>query len=405
MSRIVIWFESVVGGGHLQVADMLARGALAAGLETHLVSGSFHRSPDLDFGGAVQHAYPKELGLHHEAARGYVTSNGIPLASAGALLERRRAFLHDVIGQVRPDAILTEHWPFGRGHLDREILPVIEAVKADRPWTRLYGSARDVMLLAEGEHAGGSADASADIVNRLFDRIFVHADPAFVRFEDSFPATARIQAKLSYTGYLVHPMSRREIWPDERRPVVVSCGAGRTQDGADLYLAAIACRQMLPPRHPLAVRPWQLFVSPAYDEEFLQLVRERASASGREMDVVGNLPGPAFRAALVNAALSISLGGYNTVIETYVADVPAVLLPYHNRAGGQSRRAQAFAVLGKMVVLPHAGRCDPRCLRAALERAWSKRRVKQRPLRLAGEGALRAQITHDLAEVGAMPTS
>ena len=82
-----------------------------------------------------------------------------------------------------------------------------------------------------------------------------------------------------------------------------------------------------------------------------------------------------------------------------------MLLPYHNRAGGQSRRAQAFAVLGKMVVLPHAGRCDPRCLRAALERAWSKRRVKQRPLRLAGEGALGAQITHDLAEVGAMPTS
>jgi hypothetical protein len=58
-----------------------------------------------------------------------------------------------------------------------------------------------------------------------------------------------------------------------------------------------------------------------------------------------------------------------------------------------------------MVVLPHAGRCDPRCLRSALERAWSKRHVKQRPLRLAGEGALGAQIAHDLAEVGAMPTS
>jgi predicted glycosyltransferase len=78
---------------------------------------------------------------------------------------------------------------------------------------------------------------------------------------------------------------------------------------------------------------------------------------------------PDFRRLLGRAALSISQGGYNTVMEVLVARCPAILVPY---AGGleteQTLRARLLAERGLVTVIDQAGP-DAAALVAAVQQA------------------------------------
>jgi predicted glycosyltransferase len=81
---------------------------------------------------------------------------------------------------------------------------------------------------------------------------------------------------------------------------------------------------------------------------------------------------PDFTALVTNAALSISQGGYNTVMEVLEAGTRAVIVPY---AGGaeteQTMRAQELARHTPIEVLDEAA-LSPQALAAAVDAAWDR---------------------------------
>jgi predicted glycosyltransferase len=82
---------------------------------------------------------------------------------------------------------------------------------------------------------------------------------------------------------------------------------------------------------------------------------------------------PDFRALLARGRLSISLGGYNTVLEVLAAGIPAVVVPYSG--GGteteQTLRARLLAERG-LLTLVHEAELSPATLAAAVRAALAQ---------------------------------
>lgn len=202
-----------------------------------------------------------------------------------------------------------------------------------------------------------------------FDAVLVHADPALVRLDDSFPAWPDIQARALYTGY-VSDQDAAAI-PDSavgRGEVIVSAGGGAV--GAPLLHAALGAR----PLTALADRRWRLLVGPNMPEA------ERAAlAEAADGDVIVEPVRADFPALLRNAALSISQAGYNTVVETLCLGDRAVLVPFGSaRETEQADRARVLVERG-MVASVAPGELTPASLAAAIARAWSGPSIRSFP--------------------------
>ena len=119
-------------------------------------------------------------------------------------------------------------------------------------------------------------------------------------------------------------------------------------------------------------RTWRLLVGANMPTE------ERAALGVGEGLIVESARAD-FPALLKNAALSISQGGYNTVIETLAFADRAVVVPFAtDRETEQTRRAELLAERGMIQMVP-AGELDGPRLAAAVERALAGPSIRSFP--------------------------
>ena len=179
-------------------------------------------------------------------------------------------------------------------------------------------------------------------MQRYFDGVLVHGDPAVVAFERTFPLAPRIAQKLHYTGYVVDEPAARAS-RDGANEVIVSAGGGAVGErlargGHRGEAADRACATA-----PGACWPGTIF----RNRRTSALPRLAQRAGG----VVLEKSRPDFTTLLANCALSISQAGYNTLLETVQAGARAVAVPF---AGGaeteQALRARCFAERGLLEV-------------------------------------------------------
>ena len=202
-----------------------------------------------------------------------------------------------------------------------------------------------------------------------FDALLIHADPALVRFEESFPAWDDVKARALYTGYVADPAPAPALHGDVGKgEVIVSAGGGAV--GAPLLRTALKARPMT----ALADRRWRLLLGPnvpATDQADL------AEAAGP--DIVVEPARGDFPTLLQNAALSISQAGYNTVIETLCHADRAVLVPFGTeRETEQADRARLLVERGMVAsVLPDS--LSPETLAAAVAAAWAGPSIRSFP--------------------------
>ena len=143
--------------------------------------------------------------------------------------------------------------------------------------------------------------------------------------------------------------------------MVVSAGGGAV--GGRLLEAALAAR----PRTPLADAGWLLLAGANLPESGFRSLAARAPAG-----VTVERFRPDFRTLLRRARLSISQGGYNTLMEVLDARLRAVVVPY---AGGleteQTLRANLLAARGLIEVVDEED-LGAESLAAAVRRALGK---------------------------------
>jgi predicted glycosyltransferase len=328
MSRALIHVQHLLGTGHARRAAAIGAALAASGIDTEIVSGGTPIA-GLETGKARLTQLPP-LRTADATFKHLLDGNGRAVddmwkaARRDALLARFHA--------LQPDILITELFPFGRRLLEFELLPLIEAARASRPRPLIYASLRDVLVAPSDPR---KAERAIERVRAWYDGVLVHGDPSLIDLPASFPA-ARGLANIHYTGY-VAPAPTPAAPPDVgENEVVVSAGGSAV--GARLLETALAAHAA----GCEAGRVWRLLVG----ADLPRAMRERLNAASGPALIVESARRD-FPDLLRRCHVSVSQGGYNTVMDILDSQCRAVLVPI--AAGGeteQAQRAEALAARG-----------------------------------------------------------
>ncbi len=372
--RVLFYVQHLLGIGHLARASHIVQALAENDFEVTLVTGGM---PVAGFpADGIDHVALPPIAVGEGGFSQLVDADGHIVDDA--FKANRRDRLLTAYHERKPHIVILEAFPFGRRQVRFELLPLIEAIEATTPRPFLLTSLRDIL---QERAKPGRDEETVALIDRHFDRVLVHGDPAFVRLEDTFPLTRSIADRIAYTGLVT---GRPAAPPVERFDIVVSAGGGAV--GAGLIDAALAAS-----RHLTDLGRWCIIAGPnlpqsdferfaAETPDHVELVRFRTD----------------FRSLLTAARLSISQAGYNTVCDIQQAGCRSILVPF--ASGGeteQTARAERLQRMGLAVVLPeNALSCDT--MIAAIGRALDPADLPDVPV-LQLDGANRtAELLRDL---------
>jgi predicted glycosyltransferase len=218
---------------------------------------------------------------------------------------------------------------------------------------------RDVL----GQQDPVRQDEMLEVFERYFERVLVHGDANFLAFDRTFRHAARLGERLRYTGFIVD-RARGPQSDSGAGEVLVSAGGGAV--GVKLLETAIHAR----PLSRLSSRTWRVLSGVNLDAAMFDNLARLAEQAGKGGIVVERSRSD-FRTLLQNCAVSVSQGGYNTVMEILDCGARAVLVPF---AGGketeQTLRAHLLAARGRIQFVAEDALTPPG-LAAAVDRAES----------------------------------
>ncbi len=377
MKRVLFYCQHLLGIGHLRRAVTLARGLAAGGLDVVLVSGGEH-VPNLELGG-LKFEQLDPVRAVDKFFKVLVDAQGNVIDDA--FKARRRDRLLKLFADYRPDMVLTEMFPFGRRQLRFELLPLLDAARA--AGAKIASSVRDILVAAPKPER---IEEMVGLIETYYDAVLVHSDPRLIAFDRTFAPARRFADRLRYTGYVVEGgVPDRSPGAPGHGEVLVSAGGGAVSE--PLLEAALGAK-----RHTaLAGRRWRLLVGHNLPQDRFARLQGMADAA-----TIVERARPDFTTLLANAALSISQGGYNTVMETIKFGHRAVVAPY---AGGleteQTLRAALLAERGLIHIVDEKT-LSADSLAEAVARAWAAPPIEAaRLFNLDGLGTT-VQIVRDL---------
>jgi len=350
--RVLFYVQHLLGIGHQRRGATLARAFQAAGLDITFVSGGMP-IPGLDLGGGrlVQLPPTRAVDVYFKKL---VDAEGAPIDDAWRAARAER--LLEVWRETAPDLMVLELFPFGRRQMRFELLPLLEAARASARPPAVVSSVRDILV---AQPKPGRNDEILELVERHVDHVLVHGDPALIALDRTFPHVGRIAGRLHYTGYVVDETGTAGgAGGDGTDEVIVSAGGGAVGDR--LLLAAMAAK----PLTALDGLTWRVLGGVSVEPAAFAALRRAAGPGVVVEPARGDFP-----SLLMNCRLSISQGGYNTVMEALRAGCRTVVSPY---AGGleteQTLRARLLAERGVLQVVPE-DEVSPAAVAAAVERA------------------------------------
>ncbi len=355
--RVLFYVQHLLGIGHQRRGATIARAMQAAGLEVTYVSGGTE-IPNLNLGGGklVQLPPTRATDLFFKEL---VDEFDQPIDDAWRM--RRRDQLLKVWQDCQPHVIILELYPFGRRQMRFELLPLLDAALAAPQRPVIVSSVRDILVASPKPER---IDEMRERVDRYFDHVMVHGDANLIPFERTFPLANDIQDKTAYTGYVVDTTGQKG-GPESPgyEEILVSAGGGAV--GEKLLRTALQARSMT----GFQSLTWRVLAGVNASGEELQALKELAGDGVIIERARGDFP-----SLLMNCALSISQGGYNTIMEALHANCRALIVPY---AGGleteQTLRAELLAERGLIETIEEAD-LNPENMAIAIEIAMAKRR-------------------------------
>ena len=372
--RVLFYVQNLLGIGHLQRAAILARAMSRVGLEVHVTAG-FPPGLNAEFGSAQLIKLPSVRAVD-SSLKVLIDKNDTPIDAAWKV-HRCQALL-DAFDQLQPDVLIIELFPFGRRQFRFELLPLIERA---RPMSAVICSVRDVLVHRDVPARNREI---IDTAKQWFDRILIHGDPQLIPLTTSFPDAAALEHMTTYTGYVVDERELNvpvELGKDE---VIVSVGGGAV--GEALLRTALATRRL----SKMGSVNWRLLAGSNIPEQvFAELVT--AAPEG----VIVEPARKDFRGGLRNAAVSVSQGGYNTVMDLLSVQCRSVIVPF--AADGESEQLERARVLkdrGLITLLEEAD-LNPETLSHAIDTTLDAPRPSTHKLNLSG-AATTARIINGL---------
>jgi predicted glycosyltransferase len=252
----------------------------------------------------------------------------------------------------RFSAVVIELYPFGRNKFSAEILELIREVKKHNPSVKVVCSVRDILV--EKPDADKRSKKIVKILRENFDRVWVHADPNLVQLKDTFPLSDQVEDLLFHTGFVGESRPLPPV--SARKPkVLLSLGGGSV--GSELYLAAAKLVGKFPGHE------FEFILGPYTDKSLRESLQDQLEAFASR--VTFSSLRPDFEAALQESSLSISMGGYNTVMNLLRTRTPALVFPYDANQE-QEMRAKILEKRGFLRVLSENDLVNPDLLEAKM---------------------------------------
>eukprot|EP00939_MAST-03C_sp_MAST-3C-sp1_P004255 g4255.t1 len=411
--RVMIWVQFIRGVGHLRRIGHIAKCLVRKDSRVHvtILSGGSRDagclmmppSPRRDGGLASMVDFVqlppvfsddtgKLMATKKDGTEG-------PLKGNHAWKSARRDELLRVFERIRPHVLLIEMFPFGRRQFKFELKPLLNAAHAMGPNRRpvVLCSLRDILVATKHPHKHGDM---VEVFNAYFDMLLVHGDPNFVPLSRTLTSYASIpRSMIAYTGYVVPHSPKPAALDDEIQDggyVLVSVGSGRSGSPAELFDAAIRAGALLPKDLRAArAKRWKLVCGPCAGASFVRDLRVRAleesQKNKRDFVVESAISGGLFESGALNrrtCVLSISMGGYNTVVEGVISGVPMIVIPaiHENDEEQLVRVRELSAVYDRLEV----------CTMRASKGTTAAKMLASAIVRLERRISLRAPVPYDI---------
>lgn len=312
--RVLFYVQHLLGIGHVKRAVTLARSMLKKNIEVTVVSGG-ENVPVVDDSGMTFVQLPS-IKASNRKFESLIDIHGKQI-SDDLKLQRKNKLLA-IFEDTKPDILIIELYPFGRRQMEFELLPLLEKAKKLKSRPKIICSVRDILVEKNKPHRDKEMIERA---KQYFDSILVHGDPGLIPFDKTFPRANEINQLIEYTGYVVdHEQVRSEKVRKKSAEIVVSSGSGAV--GENLLKLAIKARPFTQGNNIL----WRILVGYGMNDLVFNSLKKYEGKG-----LVVERARPDFISLLNNCQLSISQGGYNTLMEILATKANSIAIPY---AGG-----------------------------------------------------------------------
>jgi predicted glycosyltransferase len=351
--RILYYCQSLVGVGHLTCSLRIIQ-ELLQHAEVDLINGG------LDTGVGLEHPRFRSLRLPtllHDPETGSLFDPE-ENRNTEELWAARSAAITGFLGWPC-DAIVTEFYPFGRRRFKSEIQNLFRTVRAHCGPVPIFTSVREVLV----PRAVDKERRMADTVRKHIHTVFVRGDPDIIRLGETFSLAHEIDDLICYTGYISPPPPPSR--PARKKQILVSQGGGNV--GRELLEGAIGAAALMPDY--CFVLATGSRTTPAEMEDMRKAVRSS------NVEIKPFLPD--FQRHLMESAVSISMGGDNTLLDVVRARTPALAYPYQGNSE-QGFRIRKFAEKGLLRALEGVDLVAERLkdhIEAALKMSYPRRDI------------------------------
>jgi predicted glycosyltransferase len=341
--KILYYCQSLVGVGHLACSLRIIN-ELLQHAHVDLIQGG------LDTGTTLQHPGFRALilpTLLHDTESGGFFDPDEQRGIDDIWSARSAATTSFLLGPY--DAIVVEFYPFGRRRFKREIQDIFRMVRDKSGPVPIFTSVREVLV----PRALEKERRMVDTVKKHIHTVFIRGDAEVIRFEETFSLAHEIADRLCYTGYISPPPP--QFRPARKKQILVSQGGGNV--GRELLEGAIGAAALMP--------EYSFLLAAGSRTTPAELDALRATVRSCNVDITPFLPD--FQRRLMESAVSISMGGDNTLLDVITARTPALAYPYQGNSE-QGFRIKKFAETGLLHALDGSD-LTPERLKAKIELA------------------------------------
>jgi predicted glycosyltransferase len=320
-NRILYYCQSLVGIGHLTASLQVIRELLQ------------HADVDLIYGG-----HDIDINIEHPGFRDLRLPTILIDEQTGQLYDPSHQYSIEALWTIRAqnidaflsssyDASIVEFFPFGRRRFKTEIHALFHQLRIQNSHIPIFSFVREVLVPEPLE----AEQRMVQSINDYIHTIFIRGDPNVIRFDETFSLTPQIADKICYLGYLGTELPENK--PSRVAQILVSQGGGSI--GKNLLEAAIRTAPLLP-NYTFLIATGSLTTA----SDFAHLGGLISSDNVKIVPFLQN-----FKQCLMESALSISLGGDNTLIDVISTQTPGLAFPYPGNSE-QDVRIQKLAAHG-----------------------------------------------------------
>jgi predicted glycosyltransferase len=335
--RVIIHCQYVYGIGHLVRTVELASG-LSENFQVFIFNG----------GETVPNFYlPKEVTfIQLPAIYKKENSNLLSPVDSSTSIEEcfqdRRKIIEKKTEEIKPDILITEHFPFGL-LFENEVTSLISKVKFTNPSSKIISSVRDII---ESNGGGKNDDYIAELINEWYDMVLVHGDENCLHLKQSFSQIDKISVPIFHTGYIVRPIPRNIKTKTQYSIILASVAGGRL--GNELLESVIDSHLVIKEK----IKHSLILFSGAFQNDFKQQEKKISDLNSEDIKL-HCFDSKMYLNYLSQADLVISLGGYNSIIESVSAQKTMLVYQRGFSEGNEEQdlRIKVFEDLGCLKIL------------------------------------------------------